>query len=103
MAAKKSFFSRIKLVYRPSSPLLKCVVIAAIVLSTICLMVLRGAILEFQQIEETLRQEGAMLTQENADLARRIEELGTVQSVLYIAAEKLGLVSQDAIIFLPRN
>ena len=101
MAAKRPFFSRIKLVYRPSSTLLKCVVIAAIILSTICLMVLRSAILEFQQIKDTLRQEGAMLQQENAELSERIDELGTVQSVLYIAAEKLGLVSPDAIIFLP--
>lgn len=103
MAKRKSIFSRIRLKYRHSSPLLKCVVLAAVVLSTICLMVIRSAMLENEAKENALRQEAAQLTQENQQLEQDTQQLGTVQSIIKIAMEKLGLMLPDSIRFLPNE
>ena len=99
MAAPKKPFSRIRLVYRRSSMLLKCVVLMAIVLCTVCLMVLRSSILEEKARMEELRSQAAVLEQENQQLETNIEELGTVESVKRIALELLGLTTPDTIIF----
>ena len=99
MANKKSILSRIRLRYRHSSPLLKCVVLAAVVLSTICLMVIRSAILETEAKKDALRQEAAQLTQENQQIEEDTQQLGTVQSIIAIAMEKLGLVLPDTTLF----
>lgn len=101
MATGKNKRSRIRLVYRRSSPLLKCVVMAAIVLSTVTILTLRSSILELRGNTEELRQEAAGLEQENQDLQKNIAELGTVQSIKRIAREKLGLVDPDSIFFDP--
>ena len=101
MEAIVKFLSRIRLVYRRSSTLLKCVVLASIVLCTICLMVLRGAIVENQKQAESLRQQAAALEKENERLELYISELNTVQGVKRIAMEQLGLVSPGTIFFQP--
>lgn len=94
-------FRRIKLVYRRSSTLLKCVVLAAVVLSTICLMVLKGAMADAKERTEALRDEAAALEQKNERLELYIAELGTIQGVQRIAYEQLGLVTPDTIVFQP--
>ena len=99
MNKTKNQLSRIRLVYRRSSPLLKCVVMTAIVLSTVALLALRAEILERWDRADQLRQEAADLEQENAMLEKSIAELGTVQSFRRIAREKLGLVDPDSIFF----
>ncbi len=103
MAAKRTPFSRIRLVYRRSSTLLKCVVLTAIVLSTICLMVLRGVISDIQSQTDSLRTEAAALEQKNKRLEQYITGLGTVEGVKNIAFDRLGLVNPDTIIFLPNQ
>lgn len=99
MAVPKKSLSRIRLVYRRSSTLLKCVVLTAIILCTVCLMVLRSSILEEKAEAEDLRAQAAVLEQENQQLEVNIAELGTVESVKRIALELLGLVTPDTIIF----
>ena len=101
MNKTKNPLSRIRLVYRRSSPLLKCVVMAAIVLSTVAILTLRSTILELRESTDRLRQEAAGLEQENQTLEKSIAELGTVQSIKRIAREKLGLVDPDSIFFDP--
>lgn len=101
MTTGKKTRSRIRLVYRRSSPLLKCVVMAAIVLSMAAILTLRSSILELRSNTEDLRQEAAGLEQENQKLEKSIAELGTVQSIKRIAREKLGLVDPDSIFFDP--
>lgn len=96
MAAPKR--PRFRLVYRRSPTALKCVVLAAIVLCTVCLMFLRGRILEEKAAAERLRTQAAALQQENQQLAEDIEDLGTVESVKRIAMELLGLVTPDTVI-----
>lgn len=101
MAARKNPFSRIRLVYRRSSTLVKCVVLAAIVLSTVALITLRFALLDTQAKADDLRQQAAALEQDNHRLEQSIAELGTVQGVKRVAIEKLGLVDPNTSFFTP--
>ena len=45
-----------------------------------------------------MRRQAIVLEQENAKLAAKIAELGSVQSVIQIAREQLGMEQQDAVI-----
>lgn len=103
MAVRRNPLSRIRLVYRRSSTLLKCVVLTTIVLCTICLMVLRGALLEEQNKAEDLRKEAAQLEQKNKRLEQYMSELGTVEGIKNIAFDRLDLVDPDTIIFQPEG
>lgn len=102
MAGRKPL-SRIRLVYRRSSTMVKCVVLAALVLSTLALLVLRHAILDTKSQLEDTRAEAAALELENARLEQSIAQLGTVQSVTELAGKLLGLVDPDTVIFLPEE
>ncbi len=101
MAAKKHPFRRIRLIYRRSSTLVKCVVLAAIVLSTAALLILRTSIQTAQDRQQILQQQAAQLEQDNRRLTQYIAELGTVQSVKRIATQELGLVDPDSQFFTP--
>lgn len=101
MAGRSNPFARIRLVYRRSSTLLKCVVLTAIVLSTIAMLTLRTSIQQEQEKTEALRAQAAGLEQQNSQLQQDINQLGTVQSIKNIASEKLGLVDPDTIFFTP--
>ncbi len=101
MANKKNPLGRIRLVYRSSSPLLKCVVLAAIALCTVALLTLRTSIRELKENTDDLRNKAAALEQENQKLEKSIAELGTIQSIKRIAGEELGLVDPDAVFFDP--
>jgi len=94
---------RIRLVFKRSSPLLKCVVLATIVLSTAALITLRASILEVKARTEALRAQAAELELSNQQLQERIDELGTIQSIIHIAGEKLGLVDPDTTFFRPAD
>lgn len=94
---------RIRLVYRRSSTTVKCVVLAALVLSTLALLVLRYALLETKEQLSDKRNEAAALEQDNRELERAISQLGTVQSVEELAGKLLGLVDPNTVIFLPEE
>ncbi len=100
---KKNPFRHIRLVYRRSSPLTKCVVLVAIVLSTLALIALRITIQSEQKQQEQLQLQAAQLELENYQLTRQIAELGTVESVRRIATLQLGLVDPDSQFFTPSN
>ena len=103
MVAGENPLRRIRLVYRRSSNTLKIVVIAALVLGTLSLLMLRGAILRMEQKTEELRQQAAVLEQENKKLEKSISQLGTVQSVTELAEQLLGLVDPNTVIFSPEG
>lgn len=103
MAAGYIPFRRIRLVYRRSSTLLKCIVLAAIVLCSAVLLTLRFAILDAKERAESQRLEAAELEKENSELEQAISQLGTVQSVTDLAGKLLGLVDPDTVIFLPEQ
>ena len=93
----------IKFKYRRSSKLITIVVITAVVLSIAALLMLTLAILDARQEVEDLRRQAADLQIENNQLQQDIEQLGTVQSIIKIAMEKLGLIQPDAIIIKPNH
>ena len=94
---------RVRLIYRRSSTLVKSIVLAALLLSTLARLVLRLAILDAKEQLEQQRNDAAALEQDNQDLSRAISQLGTVQSVEELAGKLLGLVDPDTIIFLPEE
>lgn len=94
---------RIRLIPRRSRPLTKVVALSAVVLSTLALLSMRGAILDSRERAENLKSQAAVLEQKNAVLQENIAELGTQQSVQRIAREELGLVDPDTVIFIPQQ
>lgn len=103
MATKPNPLYRIRLVYRRSSTLLKCVVLSAIVLCTAALLILRSTILETKEKEAELKSEAAALEQENEDISQDISQIGTIESIKKLAGKLLGLVDPDTVIFLPEE
>lgn len=101
MANEKNPFRHFRLVIRRSSPLLKCVVLAAIILSTVALLTLHFSIRHTQQETQLLRSHAARLEQENQELVTNTAQIGTVDSIKRIAREELGLVDPDTEFFEP--
>lgn len=103
MSAKQNPLSRIRLVYRRAPTILKCVLLGMLVVGTLALTVLRFSLLEAKEQTEDLRNQAAVLEQENRELERSISQLGTVQSVTELAGKLLGLVDPDTVIFQPED
>lgn len=101
--AGKNPLSRIRLVYQRSSTPVKCIVLAAIIVSTVALLTLRAAITEANAREEELRKQAAALEQENNKLTEDIEKVDTIEGMKDIAENELGLVDPDTIIFIPEQ
>ena len=101
MAQMRNPFRNIKLVYRRSRTLTKIVVLAAVVLSILALMTLGSAIATHRATAEAHRGQAIALEQENSRLEQYIEELGTIQGIIRIAKEKLGLIEPDNIVIQP--
>ena len=103
MAAKFNIGRKIQIIFRPSTTLLKVVVIVLIVFSTAALIALSWVRQSIQVQTEDLRQEARALEQENKALERSIAQLGSVQSVIELAGELLDLVDPDTVIFTPEQ
>lgn len=99
--ATRNPFSRIRLVYHRSSLFLKILVLVTILASAAALIVLRCSLKNYQQQSQVLQSQAITLQQENEELAKRVAELGTKESIRRIATEELGLVDRDAIFFNP--
>ncbi len=94
---------KIKVVLHPGKLILKIMVLVMVVLCIAALLVLTLAIMDAKAQVEDLRQQAAALQQENGQLLKDIEELGTVQGIIKIAMEKLGLVLPDTVIIEPNH
>ena len=103
MEERKNPFRNIKIVVRPSTPLLKIVVILVIVFSMAALVALSGVQKSIHAQAEDLRAEAAELEHENEVLEEKIGQLGSVQSIQDIAEEELGLVNPDTVIIEPTS
>ena len=103
MNKKNNPFSHIRLVYRRSSPLMKCVVLAMLVLCIAALLILRASLQSVKQTQADLQRQAAELAEENRAITQSIAELGTVESVKRIATLELGLVDPNSQFFTPSN
>lgn len=101
MAKTSNPFRNIRLVFRRSRTSTKIVVITAVVLSVLTLAVLHFAIAAAKADTEQLRQEAAGLEQEKSRLEMYIEQLGTIEGIIRIAQEELGLIEPGSIIIQP--
>ncbi|MBQ8909501.1 MAG: hypothetical protein IJY91_00515 [Oscillospiraceae bacterium] len=95
MAKKNSFFGRFRIVIRRSPLLLKCAVLAALVVSVAALTVIRVNIQQAKAQTEAARVQAAQTERENQKLDTLIQQKDTVEGSKNIAKEKLGLVDQD--------
>ena len=98
MAQIKEFISRIRLVYRRTSNLTKIAVAVAIVLCMGTLIALTTSSTALLERTEDLREKAGILEEENRELEQKIDELGTVKSIVEIAEEELGLVQPGAVV-----
>ena len=92
-----------RVVFKKTSPLVKAVILIAILLSTIALVTLHATIEQNRDQYEAMRQEAGMLEENNQSLVQRIDEMGTLESIIQIAMERLGLVLPDTTIFETGN
>ena len=97
MADIKEFFSRIRFVYRRTSNFTKLVVTVAILLCISTLIALLLSTVSLQERLEDLRHQAGQLENANEELSEKIDELGSVKSVVEIAEEELGLVQPGAV------
>jgi cell division protein FtsB len=88
-----------RVVFKKTSPFVKAVILIAILLSTVALVTLHATIENSRQEYESMRQEAGMLEENNQGLADRIDEMGTLESIIQIAMERLGLVLPGTTIF----
>ena len=103
MAKIREKLKLIKLRLRPSPRSTKIMLIVAILFAMIALITLRMAITDLNNREEDLRQKAAALEQDNQDLQENIGILGSVQSIIQIARDELGLVDPDTVILGPES
>ena len=100
MSGKKSDRQK-RVAFRIDPTVLKIILLVALVVATIALLTLRFALLDAKDKTEELRQQAIALEQENKKLERTNALLGTVQGVRELAAELLGMVDPNTVIFEP--
>ena len=103
MAKIREKLKLIKLRLRPSPRSTKIMLIVAILLAMVALIALRLAIHNLDNRTADLRDKAAALEQENRDLRENIGILGSVQSIIQIARDELGLVDPDTVILEPES
>ena len=103
MAKIKEKLKLIKLRLRPSPRSTKIMLIVAILFAMTALIMLRMAITDLDNRTEDLRKKAAAMEQENKDLQENIGILGSVQSIIQIARDELGLVDPDTVILEPES
>lgn len=92
---------RVRLMFCRASSRVKVAATLAIVLSMAALLTLGILRSDVRAQTRALGDNAAALQAENDRLVRNIDELGTVQSILRIAREELGLVKPDTVFFHP--
>ena len=92
-----------RLVFKKTSPLVKAVILIAILLSTIALVTLHATIEQSRSQYEAMRQHAGMLEENNQSLVQQIGEVDALETIIQIAMERLGLVLPDTTIFETGN
>lgn len=92
----------VKLVFR-SKPVIIVLVMVLLIGATIGVVAMNTALEAGRERYEELRQQAAALEADNAELSDNIASLGSIESVIRIAGEILGLIDPDSVIFAPDN
>ena len=100
---RKNLKNRVRFVRRPGSRMLIITLCVAIVLSMATLLVFRSLNARAEAEQEALRDQASQLEGENDRLQDNINKLGTLESVIQIARDLLGLVFPDTVIIEPEN
>ena len=103
MAKIKEKLKQIKLRLRSAPRATKIMLIVAIIFSMVALITLRVVIHQLDSRTADLRDKAAALEQENRDLRENIGILGSLQSIIQIARDELGLVDPDTVILEPES
>ena len=103
MAEQNDLLSRVQLVIRRSTPLMRIAAAVCIVLSVTTVLVLHSAVLDMREHAEYLKSQAAQLEKEQQELKENIDKLGSVDSVEDIAKDELGLVDPDSVIVEPEE
>lgn len=101
--AAKNMRKRIRFVQKPGSRILLVVLCVAIVLSMATLLVFRSLTARSHAEQEALRDQASQLEGENSELQSNISKLGTLESVIQIARDILGMVFPDTVFIQPEN
>lgn len=94
---------KVRVVLRRSHPVIWACILVAVAVSALALIAVQASIESSNAQYEDLRQQAAVLEEDNQDLTSRIDALGTLESAIQIAMEKLGLVFPDSILFDPND
>lgn len=89
----------IRLQFHRSSTAVRVAVLTVVLLSTATLVSIRLATSSTLSRAEALRAEAMVLEQETNRLKQNIQQLNTVDGVIRIAQEELGLVQPGTILF----
>lgn len=101
MADKAPPRKQVKVEMRPTSNILKIILILLILTSIVALIALRWVHTGILTEIADLKEEASGLEHANEELERKTEELGSVQSIQDIAKEELGLADPDTILIDP--
>lgn len=101
MAQENATVGNLKFVRKRSSTLMKVMVLLVVVLSTVALLTLSLQLHREQERAAQLYSQAVEQEQEVSRLERYIQEQGTIQGIIRIAMEELGLVEPDSIIIQP--
>jgi len=100
---KNNPLRNIKVIIRPSPPALKIALIVLIILSIAALAALRLVHNGIQQEVQNLKDKAADYEHANSVLDERMEDPDSVQNIMDIAKEELGLVDPDTILIEPQS
>ena len=97
------FLKQIRLVYKPSAKLTKIVVACTAAVCLVALLAMQIMLTSTQRQNDAIRHRAAQLEQINAQLEKYIGDLGSLDSIIRIAEDELGLMDPTAIIFRPQG
>lgn len=88
----------VRIVFSPSSPLLKILVVVLLVFSTVALAALNWVNLTIRSQTEDMCAEAAAAAGRNQVLEERMEDMSSDDTVRAIAREELGLVDPKIVL-----
>ena len=88
-----------RVVFRKTSPLMKTLILVTVLLCTVALVTLHAINEQNRNQYEAMWQQAAALEEDNQSIMQQIDDMGSLESVIRIAMERLGLVLPDTTLF----